>query len=1120
MKYPLSFYRVCFLALGLGAPALHAIDIRFTTAEGYSTTGGTTFANGNLVGQPSGAGVTKWTGSTSAGTDRIRVTSEAGEQFVRTVNSSATSTSFHEFLPGAADLGGTFSPSSSLLTYGFSIRFDDAPITGSSGVLLRPRIGEDAAGNPVTAFEVLADGRFNFNDGSTILPAKTTSGGGTNFIAPTGTYFTVSGVVDYASSTYTVFVNGVAQRNAAGNVWLAFRSTAGKTPKFSLRELSNGTAWFRRLSVDNVHLALGGRLLPEAVDSADDFVEDMGINTHLGQTGTTNPNPYAHANAETLIGQLGIRHIRENLGPTSAYYRLDQLFDAYGIRTTLIGRHTIPPANYVQLLKDHPAIEAIEGLNEPDHPNAAYTYNGLTDNKGTKNFAATAAYQADLYAAIKGDPATAARPVLSPAMAGSFHSRFLAPIPADRLAMHSYADGFMPSSSRTDAAKIRDARQMQGSGPFKPMIATETGYHTAGGYTGYPYRVDATAQAKYLLRGFAEFFNQGMASYIYEVFDEGTSATDKEHNYGVLEYDRDAKPAYTAIKHLVALLGERTWNANSKTWSALSFSPTPLDYTVTGDTQHLRHTLLQRSDGHYRLLLWNDVRSYDVTNFTSLTPPPANVTLRFNQAFAAASTYLLDSLTPTASYSWPRSLTLAVPDEIMVLDLAPAGVPAPWINADIGATGLAGSATQTASVFTLRGAGADIWSTADAFHYVSQPLAGDGEIIAKVDDVSGADGWAKAGLMIRETSGVNSRHASVFVTPSNGVVAQSRSTTGGASVSATLAGTAPRWLKLSRAGNVFSAFASSDGATWSAVGTPVTVTMTNPVQVGLALTAHGVSTLGTAHFSQVSVSVPQVNVRLLANASAWPLRQGVFEITRSGSTAQALTVSYAVGGNAVAGVDYVSLGGSATIPVGATAVRVVVDPIARSNVQGERSIVLTLTGGGAYNLGQNLSDCASYRIGNGMVADFETAAITLTAQTRSSVVRSGTSVDGGTQALQWTYNDDGATDWQNEIKLTLPAAQDWSSAKRLVIRFAEDSANPLTDVGQRLFFTFLNNGSKVSGTGPAAQFYPTKETGYRTIAFNLEEYQRTQVTALVFYASGSQFATGNHVWYIDNITVE
>ena len=49
-------------------------------------------------------------------------------------------------------------------------------------------------------------------------------------------------------------------------------------------------------------------------------------------------------------------------------------------------------------------------------------------------------------------------------------------------------------------------------------------------------------------------------------------------------------------------------------------------------------------------------------------------------------------------------------------------------NQDIGAVGLTGSTSITSGVFTLTGAGADIWGTADAFHFTYQRLTGDGEL--------------------------------------------------------------------------------------------------------------------------------------------------------------------------------------------------------------------------------------------------------------------------------------------------------------------------------------------------------------------------------------------------------
>ena len=53
------------------------------------------------------------------------------------------------------------------------------------------------------------------------------------------------------------------------------------------------------------------------------------------------------------------------------------------------------------------------------------------------------------------------------------------------------------------------------------------------------------------------------------------------------------------------------------------------------------------------------------------------------------------------------------------------GLPVPWLDADIGTVGLAGTATHSNGVFSVRGAGADITSKADAFHYLYQPASGD-----------------------------------------------------------------------------------------------------------------------------------------------------------------------------------------------------------------------------------------------------------------------------------------------------------------------------------------------------------------------------------------------------------
>src|SRR5262249_20977723 len=65
---------------------------------------------------------------------------------------------------------------------------------------------------------------------------------------------------------------------------------------------------------------------------------------------------------------------------------------------------------------------------------------------------------------------------------------------------------------------------------------------------------------------------------------------------------------------------------------------------------------------------------------------------------------------------------------------APSSLPAGWSHADIGAVGFTGDTTYdpTASAFTVKGSGADIWGAADAFHFAYRSLTGDGAIVARV----------------------------------------------------------------------------------------------------------------------------------------------------------------------------------------------------------------------------------------------------------------------------------------------------------------------------------------------------------------------------------------------------
>jgi hypothetical protein len=181
-------------------------------------------------------------------------------------------------------------------------------------------------------------------------------------------------------------------------------------------------------------------------------------------------------------------------------------------------------------------------------------------------------------------------------------------------------------------------------------------------------------------------------------------------------------------------------------------------------------------------------------------------------------------------------------------------LPNTFTNQDIGAVGKTGSTAfnWTTNVWTVKGAGADIWGTADAFQYAYKQMTGDGVAIARVASISSTNAWVKAGVMMRETLDPGSAQALMLASYSKGLAFQRRTAAGG--VSTNTAGAlvaAPYWVKIERIGNTFNAYSSPDGTTWTLVGTD-TIPMAATVYVGLAVSSHVSGTLATATFDNVT----------------------------------------------------------------------------------------------------------------------------------------------------------------------------------------------------------------------------------------------------------------------------
>ena len=134
-----------------------------------------------------------------------------------------------------------------------------------------------------------------------------------------------------------------------------------------------------------------------------------------------------------------------------------------------------------------------------------------------------------------------------------------------------------------------------------------------------------------------------------------------------------------------------------------------------------------------------------------------------------------------------------------------------------------------------------------------QTLVGNGSIVARVTsqhsaNPSGGSIWAKAGVMIKQSTTALTNYAVMAVTTGNGLAFQydySGNINGQAY-------TLPVWLKLTRSGSTVTGYYSEDGTNWTQYGT-TTVTLTDPCTIGLFNCAHD-SYLVTTTFDSVVVT--------------------------------------------------------------------------------------------------------------------------------------------------------------------------------------------------------------------------------------------------------------------------
>lgn len=429
-------------------------------------------------------------------------------------------------------------------------------------------------------------------------------------------------------------------------------------------------------------LSLG---IGESAKSANAFVDSIGVNTHIRYYDTAYGN---YALVKQSLLDLGIHHIRDGGSDPTWAQRINEL-GSLGIKSTLVIDPNIgigPNASYdikspgytvTNFIKNvvPTGVEAVEILNEFD---LFYNLFGYTVSSqpvtGNGWISYLRDFTRDVYTALKADPTTATIPIIGPSFVYATSSSAIGDLSqwVDYGSFHPYNNPKNPG----DGSLAKDYALR--SQPFgnKPLIATEVGYSTGSALSDRP--VSEAVQGKYIPRLFLESFNQGVPrTFSYELIDQKADPNNSEANYGLIRSDGTPKPAYTTLKNLISLLNDPQPTATvtaAATPSAtpLATSAVPLgalNYSIAGTTTNVHHTLLEKSNGDFYLVLWLEVPSTEQAT-------SQNVTLNFNTALGQATTYAPNqSINPVAQYAAPAQLTLSVTDSPLVVKLsAPAAV--------------------------------------------------------------------------------------------------------------------------------------------------------------------------------------------------------------------------------------------------------------------------------------------------------------------------------------------------------------------------------------------------------------------------------------------------------------
>jgi hypothetical protein len=391
-------------------------------------------------------------------------------------------------------------------------------------------------------------------------------------------------------------------------------------------------------------------IAPVRAESAADFLDSIGVNTHLSYFSTAYDD---FTKVRQRLGELGVRHLRDHacaLCPLQQT-RMRILADD-GMRFTFVMANPTSNVGTTEQLvqtvesKFSDATAGLESVNEPDML-------GLADW-----VTLTRDHQASLHARVRASATLSRVPVLAPAVVKPANRGPLGDLSgsADAGNLHPYPGGRPPGENLTTTLA-----QAAVNAPGKPAWITETGYHNALATAKGHKPTSERAAARYTPALFLESFRHGVPrTFIYELLDERPEGTlsDPEQAFGLLRSDFSPKPAFGALRNTIDLV------------SGSEPGEGALRVAADGTGGAVRTLLLRKSDKRFVVALWPTAAIWDPAARTDVVAAPKAVRLRFGQKVAAADVHLpVTGSGPVAEHEAPAAVDLLVTDEPVLVDV-------------------------------------------------------------------------------------------------------------------------------------------------------------------------------------------------------------------------------------------------------------------------------------------------------------------------------------------------------------------------------------------------------------------------------------------------------------------